>query len=364
MTRLARELLAPWALLSLLMLLAVSMVTLALSVLASLQWVAEVTVAEVVGWMLLQLPGTVVLVLPLALLLVSALVVAQHHDRGTLVAIAAGGVAPWRVLWPWLGVLLLGSLLSFGISEFVRPRAEQQASVLWWSITGDVSPANRLQGRDLILPDGVHWRFDGYDDADDRLLQVRVMRTQAEVSDIWMASEGIWSGSELSLFDATRIRLDFDALESAAGEGVSWTVEPGPTILKLPEGRLETQARYSLGAFGDGRSWSRHWLLARDGAASAVERGLSQRRAAEIMVAAVGVTLAVGVALMWMLRSGRGRPLLLLAGAAVGLAWTALSAIGSNLALTGALPPAWGPWLPVAPALLLGAWVWRGRSLW
>jgi lipopolysaccharide export LptBFGC system permease protein LptF len=364
MTRLARHLLTPWALLSLLTLLAVSSVTLAISVLSSLRWVANVSAWEVAQWMLLQLPGTLVLVLPLALLLASALVVAQHHEGSTLVAVAAGGVAPWRVLWPWLGVLLVGSAFSFALSEFVRPRAEQVASVRWWSLTTDRSPAHRLQGRDLKLPDGVEWRFERYDDASDRLLEVRVVRAHAGVSDIWMAREGFWSDSELTLQGVKRIRLDLDALDGDGEGALVWSEEAGPTILKLAETRLETQARYSLGTIGDGRSWSRHWLLARDAAASAVERGSSERRSAEILVSALGVTLAVGVALLWMLRSGRGRPLLLLVGAGLGLGWSALAAIGSSLAITGALPPAWGPWLPVAPALLLGAWLWRGRSLW
>lgn len=364
MSRLGRYLLLPWGLLSLLMLVAVASVTVALTVVPSLRWVAAVPLLELLGWVLLQLPGVVVQVLPLSLLLVSALIVGGHHESGTFRAVAAGGVAPWQVLWPWAMVLLLGSGCSLGLSEYLQPFAEQRASVLWWSITDDRSPAYRLQGRDLILPDGVVWRFDGYQAGSDTLLALRVVRSQAQVVEIWRAPEASWQDTQLILEGASSIRLDLDALDRVGLAGVTWADYPQPLQLTLPEARRETQARYSLGSVGDGRSWSRHRQLAQDPFASLAERSASQRRAAEMLVASLGVTLLGGVALLLMVRWGRSRPLLLLAAGVMGVGWLALSAVGYSFSLSGALPAGWGPWLPVLVTLLLGAGALRGSRLW
>jgi lipopolysaccharide export LptBFGC system permease protein LptF len=363
-TRLARYLLTPWALLSLLTVVAVAVMSVALTVVSSLRWVAAASSLEVGQWVLLQVPAVLVTVLPLAPVFVSALILGAHHRQGTFVAIAAGGIPPRSVLWPWLGVLLLGSALSFVLSEWLRPAAERTATVLWWSLTDDRSPAHRLQRRDLVLPDGFSWRFEGYDDATDTLRLVRVTRFRASVSEVWRAPAASWDGGTLTLYDAEWVRLDLELIDREGMAGVSWARFAEPLPLPLPEVRLETQARYSSGTVGDGRSWSRQRLVAADPWAPAVERAVAARRAAEMLVSALGVTLLGGVAVWLLLRRGGSQARQLLVAGGMGVGWLALSAIGYGLALSGGLPPSLGPWLPLLLPFALAFAAWRGKSVW
>lgn len=359
--RLQRYLVVPWLFLSIGTTLVLSLGLLALTVVGSFRWTAGAPVSEVATWVALQWPAVVARVLPASVLLVTAIVLGGQVASRVLLAMAAGGIAPWRVLWPWIPVLAVIGLASLASSEWVVPAAERRATVLWWSITEGRAPTFRLVRRDLRLPEGMTMRFEAYDAASDVLQGVRVVRMDGDVLEVWLGQRAVWFADGLHLHDVRQARLDLAALDEP---GLSATerlealaggsARHVSLALTLPEVRSETEARYSGGTVGDGRGWSRHVFVARDPGSSASERMEAALRAHETLVSAAGVVVVALVAMLGIVHRSIGMPLAMAWASGLGIAWLLVGALGHNLARGGMVPVALAAWLPAIVVAALG----------
>ena len=359
--RLQRYLVGPWVFSWIGTTLVLSLGLLALTVVGSFRWTAGAAVADVATWVALQWPAVVVRILPASVLLVTAIVLGGQVNSRVLLSVAAGGIAPWRVLWPWVPVLVAVSLASLVSSEWVVPAAERRATVLWWSITEGRAPTFRLANRDLWLPAGTTLRFDGYDAKNDVLRGVRVVRHEADVVEVWLGTRGVWLEDDLHLHDVRQVRLDLAALdepaESAAERLAALATDSARhdvLALRLPEVRAETEARYSGGTVGDGRGWSRHVFVARDPGSPASERMEASLRAHETLVSAAGVVLVALVAMLGIVHRSIGMPLAMAWASGLGIVWLLVGALGQNLARGAMLPVALAAWLPAIAVAALG----------
>lgn len=357
--KLQRYLAGRWVMLLVLMTVATSFAMLALTVVGSLRWTTTVPFAEVAAWVLLQWPAAIVRLLPASALFVTAVLLGGHVADRTLVAVAAGGVAPWRALWPWIPVLALGSLASLAASEWLVPAAERRATQVWWSMTEGRAPTFRLAGRDLWLPGGTHVRFAAHDEVADALRDVRVSVADGAMVDVWRAADATWVGDALHLRDATHVRLGLAALDATdlpPGDRLAALVPLherfAARAVAVGETRWETEARYSGGTVGDGRALSRQFAVARDPRASAQERLVGALRGHEMLVSAAGVLALSLVAMAAIVRRSLGRAHSLAWAAGLGLAWLALGGIGHHVAYAAALPAAVAAWLPMLGVLL------------
>ncbi len=73
-------------------------------------------------YFLIRIPDFLATWLPLATLVAAMFVIAPMHKQGTLVALSAAGVAPRRVFRVFLGLGLIGCLLSYLLADQILPR--------------------------------------------------------------------------------------------------------------------------------------------------------------------------------------------------------------------------------------------------
>ena len=349
MTRLARYVFGRWAGLSLLLLLVVGGVLLALTVVESLRWTRDVPLGQVLHWVALQVPAVMVRVLPVAVLTASAIVVGELVASREALAMRAGGVRVARVLRPWWPTLLVVAGAGLAASEWLVPVAEQRAAELWWRITEDRSATFRLARRELHLPGGITLRFERYDDAGDRLLQVRVRQVNATSVEVVRAASATWDGAVLHVEGGDRVTLALGALDRSDldAESTLAALAAGPQPVEtvtLSETRAETVARLSGGTVGDGRSMSRHWQVANDPGSSYGARRWAALMLHEKLASAFGsLSLALATAVIG-LRYASSVTMAFGFATAVGLSWFVLIAAGQWLVVAGLLPPWLGPW--------------------
>ncbi len=86
--------------------------------------------AAVIAYFLWQLPGIVVLVIPMAMLLGMLLALQRLSGESEITALKAGGVSLTRVVAPLLGVGLVVSVLALFLQEGIVPYANDRANYL------------------------------------------------------------------------------------------------------------------------------------------------------------------------------------------------------------------------------------------
>lgn len=359
MRRLQRHLLARWLGVALPMLAVIAALLLALTIGDSLRWTRDVPAAQVLEWVLLQLPAILVRVAPVVFLTASALVIGELSARREALAARAGGVHVARLLRPWWVVLVLVGLTSLAASEWWVPAAERRAAELWWQITEGRPATFRLRGLDLQLGDGTALRFARYDEAADVLLDVRVTRTEGALLAVTRAERARWDEHGLRFEGATRTLLDLGALDRGLGaEATLAALVDGPAPLEalaLPEARSETVARYSGGTVGDGRSLTRQFQVANDpGSAYGARRWSAFVLHERIAAAFAPLVLTFGAAVIGL----RSAPSVLVAfavSASVGIGWFVLAALGHWLVVAVLLPPWAGAWLGQLVVIVVSA---------
>ena len=93
---------------------------------------------------LLQMPGTVVWVMPAAVIVSTALILLRRNLDFELIALATCGISPLRSLRPLLVIAFVWSILAFLIGDFVVPEARGLANqLIYVGVLRSEMPRNR-----------------------------------------------------------------------------------------------------------------------------------------------------------------------------------------------------------------------------
>src|SRR5688500_14946527 len=88
----------------------------------------EIPIVSVLQYLLLKVPQTLNMTLPVGVTLAGSLAVSRLIRESELTAMRAAGISIKRILLPFLFVGLLVSLLSFYLAEYVTPKTEAKAN--------------------------------------------------------------------------------------------------------------------------------------------------------------------------------------------------------------------------------------------
>jgi lipopolysaccharide export system permease protein len=123
--------------------------------------------ADIALYYLVQIPGFLVLGLPIALLLALLYALTNHARHNELTAIRAAGVSLWRLCLPYVWIGLLGSLVLLALNEGCVPgtadKMEQIKNSRLPPPPGALGP-NKLRNVDFTNErDHRHWHIAVYD---------------------------------------------------------------------------------------------------------------------------------------------------------------------------------------------------------
>jgi lipopolysaccharide export system permease protein len=120
-------------------------------------------VSDVAEYYLVQTPGILVVILPVALLLALLYSLTNHARHNELTAIRGAGISLWRLCLPYLGVGLFISLASLALNEFFVPdSAETARRILKCRLPPEPGAPKADEVRDLVFRNegaGRTWRI-------------------------------------------------------------------------------------------------------------------------------------------------------------------------------------------------------------
>jgi lipopolysaccharide export system permease protein len=314
-------------------------------VLPSLRWVIgdPVVVRYLLGWILWQVPGYLVQVLPIAILLTILVVVGQLMSTQEVMATSAAGVGAVRFLTPFLLLATGAAALALVLNQFVLPVASVHVTNNWWHLTENNNGLWRLEGRDIPV-DFYTLTFQGSNQPDE-LSQVRVARwNDGRSASLLLAESARFQGHVLFLRQATQVQLDFN-LRGDASPVRATTSQPQDLTIRLGRTLEELITQYSGGSYEDGRSLTQLYADANNLHFTQPDRrqaaALFHRKIAEPVANLVLVLLALPLAVLYIRSRLVGFGLAL----AVALAWYLLLSGGIYLAVQGVVQVWFGVWL-------------------
>jgi len=320
-----------------------------------LQWIVGAPVGEVLGWLLLQLPTSLVQTLPLALVLAVLVSYGRLAADRELIALQAGSVPLWRVSLLYTGLGLACTVLSLGINEYVLPATHARVATQYWQLTSGSSGLFRLAQQALAL-DEFTLHFDGVDRDTDEMQGVRIERWQEKRLLVLFADRAVFeerglrlsghSSAELDLGSLTAEHADAGAAYAALVRADSRPRDPDSTLLlTTSETQADLIARYDEGGFEDPISLSGARRQAANADLNHGERRrmlvLFHRKLAEPFGCLVLLLLALPLAE----RYARSRGLAFGLSLIVTLVWYLFLTVGQLLAQTGTIPVWVGVWL-------------------
>jgi len=144
----------------------------------------------------LLLPSVMVLILPVCLLLSMLYSLSRLTRHSEIVAMRAGGVSIYRIVWPFIGVGILASALTGFINETVAPdaawRAEQYLDYQSSGRADDIYFA-----RNIALKNSRRnhvWMIQKLDTRDGSMYNVELVEQNADTSDAikYQAEKALW----------------------------------------------------------------------------------------------------------------------------------------------------------------------------
>ncbi len=320
-----------------------------------LQWIVGAPLLQVTGWLVLQLPTSLVQTLPLALVLGVLVSYGRLAADKELIAMQAGGISLRRVSRVYVLLGMAFTLLSLGLAEFVLPRTHAQIATWYWQLTSGSSGLFRLADQSLAVDDFT-LHFGSTDRDSDRMNEVRIERWEGERLMVLFAQSAMFEERGLRLTGYSSVVLDLGALSrehadaaSAYGELLrahNRPSDPEATLLiSTSDSQEELIARFDQGGFEDPVSISEAWEQSRNMELSGSERHrmyiLFQRKLAEPFGCLALLLLAMPLAV----RYARSRSLAFGLSLVVTLFWYLLMTFGQLLAQTGTIPVWFGMWL-------------------
>lgn len=333
-----------------------------------LQWITGAPLLELLGWLTLQYPTSIVQTMPMALVLGVLLSYGRLAADSELSAFRAGGVPPRRLTRIYLLLGAAATALSLALTQFVLPVTHTLVATQYWELTSGGSGLFRLAAQAIPL-DGFTLTFASTDRKADTLQDVRIEQWSGRQLTVMFAEQASFEPEGLRLVGHRTVMLDLDALdaphESAAAAFAALVradnrpaTADSSLLIHTSESQDELIARFGQGGFEDPVSLTGAWQASRDEKLNGSERQrmllLFWRKLAEPFANLALLLLALPLAE----RYARSRSIAFGLSLVVTLAWYLLLTFGQLLAQTGLLPGWLGLWL--ANLLLAAAGVYTG----
>jgi lipopolysaccharide export system permease protein len=317
---------------------------------------AKVPPGLILHYYLFSLPNISTQVLPVAVLLASLLSLGGMARHNEVLAMKMGQVSTLRIALPCIGVGLAASLAAWTATEYVSPRASEQALNIWRTEVRHL-PAHR------ITRDSDIW----YRARGNRFVHISLIETQSglirgmsifELSPDFDlvrrvdAREAIWAEGGWTLRDGYRLELDQQPVQiepfGEMGITLGETPEEFARVARSPEEMSYVQLHdYIQRLVASGVNATRYRVDLYAKVATAL---------VSLVMALIGVSFG--------LRTGKAG-VMLWVGACIptGFVYYLLLVLGIQLGRGGALPPLVAAWLPnlvFGAAGLLSLWRLRG----
>lgn len=337
-----------------------------------MQWIVGTPVAQLAGWLALQLPQAMVQTFPIALVLAVLLAFGRLAANNELLSMQAGGVSLRRTAAAFIGLGTIATVLVLMINQFVLPVTNAQTSRLYWELTAGQTGLFRLTRQALPIDDFI-LHFDRSLQRGQVMADVRIERWDGDVLTILRADRGYYEGVDLVLTGYRIDTLDLSALDAD-------TDDPAAALARLirlrnqpadPEASLtittstdleELVTRFGQGGFEDARSITRLYEDSKRETVSAHERQkalvLFHRKLAEPFTNLALLLVAVPLSLTYARTRGVAFGLSLI----VTLVWYMFYTFGQMFAQSGQLPVWLGAWLGNLVFAALGIFLLNRRA--
>jgi lipopolysaccharide export system permease protein len=320
-----------------------------------LQWIAGAPFLELLGWLALQYPTSIVQTLPMALVLGVLLSYGRLAADSELTALQAGGIALARVTRIFVVLGVIATLLTLFLNQFVLPLTHTAVAQRYWELTSGGSGLFRLASQSVGIDDFT-LHFATTDRRTDEMRDVRIEQWNGQQLTVLLAERARFEEDGLRLFGYRTVMLDLAALDSVQQDAAAAYAalvrasskpasDDASLLISASQSKDELIARYGQGGFEDPVSLSGALAASRDPALGGAERRrmlvLFWRKIAEPFANLALLLLALPLAV----RYARSRSIAFGLSLVVTLAWYLLLTFGQLLAQTGTLPVWLGMWL-------------------
>jgi len=330
-----------------------------------LQWIVGTPIAELFGWLALQLPQALVQTLPIALVLAVLIALGRLASEHELLAMQVGGVPLTRVALTFVTLGAISAAAVLAMNQWVLPETNARTAEVYWRLTTGRSGLFRLARQNLPIDDFL-LHFESTGAGGDSLRGVRIERWEGDVLTLLRADTARFDGSDLVLTGYRIDRLDLGALDQPVSDPAlalanlvrlrNVATDPQQTLVVTTTYTADDLiARFSGGGFEDSRSLTELRRDAENALVSADERRqaqvLLQRKLAEPFTNLALLLVAVPLALSY----SRSRGVAFGVSLVVTLVWYLFYTFGQLFAQTGALPVWLGAWGGNVVFVVLGA---------
>jgi lipopolysaccharide export system permease protein len=165
-----------------------------------------------IEYFLWQMPGVLLLVIPMAMLLGVLLAMQRLSGESEVTALKAGGVSLARVVAPLLAVGVIASLVSLVLQESLVPLANDNAAYVRQSVIEHVAPGSANLSAITPLPNGgKQVTFAGaFDPETQALLSVTLLQynSHQKLQDEILADRAVYGNSTWTFENATTYHFD------------------------------------------------------------------------------------------------------------------------------------------------------------
>lgn len=234
-----------------------------------------VPLPNIVKFLSLQVPRATVLALPVSALLACSLGLNRLASENELTALRSGGTSLLRLLMPTLGLGLMASVASLGLSEYVVPWADQQAEKMLHQIVLSQRTLAFRPGKFTSAGPDLHFFVEDVDGRLDQLKGLHVFHVQPRDFPIFFkAAEATFTPSGLETGPVVFYHLSKQGeLNYGSGQALKSNLQdvfPDPsgemqTLQNMKMGQLLAESRQIEGEYaGQGRRYmvELHWRLA------------------------------------------------------------------------------------------------------
>ena len=319
-----------------------------------MQWIVGTPVAELFGWLALQLPQALVQTLPIALVLAVLIAMGRLASEHELLAMQVGGVPMRRVALTFVALGAVSAGAALAMNQWVLPETNSRTAELYWRLSTGRSGLFRLARQNLPIDDFL-LHFEDTTRGGAGMRGVRIERWDGDVLTLLRADSATFEGTDLVLTGYRIDRLDLGALDVPVADPAlalanlvrlrNVATDASQTLVVTTSYTEDDLiARFSGGGFEDSRSLSELRRDARSQVLSVNERRqaqvLFQRRLAEPFTNLVLLLVAVPLALTY----SRSRGVAFGVSLVVTLVWYLFYTFGQLFAQTGAIPVWLGAW--------------------
>jgi lipopolysaccharide export system permease protein len=344
------------------------------NILPRAQWIGTAELSGILKWLALQVPAASVQALPIAGLLAVMLAFGRLARENELLVMQAGGISVLRTARLFLLGGLIMSGLSLVLSEWVVPWANRATAVVYWNeLVPERTAQFRLAGRELSVGEYT-LRYEGFDQASDRLLQVRLERWQGQTMTVILAQSARLQGSVIVFrdyrvftLDSARLPLpDFASLEQAEEslQGVFQAQnigQPGAELsVRLSKSREDLEAQYAGGGFETPVALSEWWRKLQNPRTPPGERREAKAQWHSGLALALGNLMVLILALPIAVRRATSPGTALALALVLTIAYYVAFSTGKVLALSSPLPPELAAWGANLLGVVVGVWLGKG----